>query len=115
MLLYFLHIVFMTFNSLSQLISSLSKSNASVNDRQSCQSFKYSFDKNSRSNTDSVSKPFHHLVALLPFPIKVSPGFINYTVHYETLWQTVLKYSCNAFYISQGTSEVVKMYTCTNS
>ena len=86
MLLYFLHIVFMTFNNLFQLVFSLSKSNDSINDEQSCQSFKCSFDKNSRSNTDSVSKPVHNLVAFSPFPMNISPSFISDTVHYETLW-----------------------------
>ena len=46
--------------------------------------------------------------------MKISPGFIGDTVHCETLWQRVLKCSCNAFYISQGTCEVNKMYTCAN-
>ena len=41
--------------------------NISFNEEHSCHRFKYNFVKNSRSNTDSVSKLFYDLVALLPF------------------------------------------------
>ena len=78
-----------------------------LNDEHSCQRFKYNFTKNSRSNTDSVSKLFYNLVALSPFPMKILPallvilfimklydrGYLNVAATYFTFPKSLVKWS----------------------
>ena len=65
--LVFVHCIYDLWKALFLIVYLSLPTSTSFNDEHSCQRFKYNFVKNSRSNTDSVSKRFYDLVALLPF------------------------------------------------